>query len=169
MTPRDAIYDMLEPIAGVPLIWGYRNGPRPAETYIQMHTSNNESPDHDHYGDVDALGYMPVDGFREATLELVAFGPDGESRLNELVQRLRAPTQCDRAELLGLAFFDAGPVNNMPVKRDDAQWEPRSLVELGVRWTQGIIDDVGLIELVEYDATLDGRTTQHAIGGGVNG
>lgn len=163
MTPRNAIYDMLEPIAGVPLIWGYKNGPRPANTYIQMHTTNNDSPDHDHLGDVDEFGIIPVEGFRETTLELVAFGPDGEARLNELVQRLRAPTQCDRAQLLGLAFFDASPVNNVPVQRDDAQWEPRSLVELGVRWTQSITDNVGLIVRVEYDATLSGRTTQHVI------
>ncbi|WP_313378003.1 phage neck terminator protein [Achromobacter insolitus] len=156
MDPQDAIFELIEAAAGgVTVIFAEENGPRPHAPYVALsvrwtQASNAEA------GRVGEDGMQSVRQHDDATVELQAFGPAAYDSLDELGLKLRHPVYRDRAEALGLALFEIGRLQNIPVLRDAARYEKRGVMELGIRYARSFAAHVGLIEAVEGGYTTTG-------------
>lgn len=158
MTPEDAIFELIEAAARVPLIFADENGTRPEGPYIAMavrwaKVSAAEA------GRVDDDGDQPVHQHDDAVVELQSYRAAAYDVLDELALRLRHPVYGDRAEALGLALFEIGRLQKVPVMRDAVHFEPRGVLELGIRYTRVHSEFVGIIETVTGSVTTSGGLT----------
>ncbi|MCY1506748.1 hypothetical protein D9M68_410020 [compost metagenome] len=159
MTPEDTIFELIEAAAGgTVVIFANENGKRPAGPYIAMavrwdKVSSAEA------GRVEDDGAQPVHQHDDATVELQSFGPAAYDALDELALKLRHPLYEERAEALGLALFEVGRLQNIPVLRDAVRFERRGVLELGIRYTRTHAEDVGIIETVTGTSTITGGLT----------
>jgi len=159
MNPEDAIFELIEAAAGgMPVIFADDNGPRPEGPYIMLavrwsKVSGAEA------GRVDGEGAQQVHHHDDAVVELQSFRATAYDALDELALRLRHPVYEDRAEALGLALFDIGRLQNIPVMRDTVRFERRGMLELGIRYTRVHSEFVGTIETVTGTVTTSGGLT----------
>jgi hypothetical protein len=159
MTPEEAILGLITAVAGgVPVIFADENGPRPQKPYIQLRVQTaHRFPLH--RGAVDDAGQQLVTGHRDAAVELQCFGRGSYDALDSLAQRLGMEAALADAERLDLAVFDVGKISQMPVLRDQASYEPRALLELGIRYAVTLTDAVGAVEQVVFHGTVIGGAT----------
>ncbi|WP_454691131.1 phage neck terminator protein [Achromobacter aloeverae] len=149
MSPDDSIYSLVNAAAqGVLVIFSNENGPRPAPPYITL-AVRWASAGSRHLAPPDDDGGQLVYSHRDATVELQAFGAAAYEALDELGERLGHPVFADMAVLLNIAVFDRGRVQSLPAERDGARFEARGVLELSIRYTVGVTENVGLIETVE--------------------
>lgn len=159
MAPEDAIFELIEAAAvDVPVIFANENGDRPPQPYIAMavrwaHASKAEQ------GVVGDDGAMEVCQHTDATVELQGYGAGAFQGLEGLQLRLQHPLFEDRAEALGLAVFDRGRLENIPVLRDGARYEQRAVLELGVRYATSVSGAAGVIETVAGSGVTSGGLT----------
>ncbi|QDJ57255.1 phage neck terminator protein [Bordetella hinzii] len=159
MAPEDRIFELIEAAAGgAVVIFANENGKRPSSPYIAMalrwtKVSAAEA------GRVDDAGAQTVHQHDEATVELQSFGPAAYDALDEVALRLRHPLYEERAEALGLAVYEIGRLQNIPVMRDAARFERRGVLELGIRYIRTHSDVVGFIETVTGTVTTTGGLT----------
>jgi hypothetical protein len=156
MPPEDAIFELIEAAAGgMPVIFAGENGSLPTRPYISLavrwaNVSGAEA------GRVDDEGAQPVHHHDDAIVELQSFRAAAYDALDELVLKLRHPVYEDRAEALGLALFEVGRLQNVPVMRDAVRFERRGVLELGIRYTRVHSEFVGIIETVTGTVTTSG-------------
>ncbi|CAP41318.1 phage neck terminator protein [Bordetella petrii] len=160
MDAQNAIFELAEHVAAdVPVIFRDGNGKRPGRPYITLKvTPAARLPVH--LGAVDDSGGQQVSAHREAGVELQYFGDDAFQALDEISLRLGFPSIVDFANGLDLAVFDVGDVQDIPVPRDKARFEPRAVLDLRVRYTGTQIDTVGTLEGVEIGGSLSGGITE---------
>ncbi|MCD0496935.1 hypothetical protein LP085_08765 [Achromobacter sp. MY14] len=156
MPPEDAIFELIEAAAGgMPVIFAGENGSLPTGPYISLavrwaNVSGAEA------GRVDDEGAQPVHHHADAVVELQSFRAAAYDALDELVLKLRHPVYEDRAEALGLALFEIGRLQNVPILRDTVRFERRGLLELGIRYARVHSEFVGIIETVTGTVTTFG-------------
>ncbi|CAG9173084.1 LIC_12616 family protein [Cupriavidus respiraculi] len=155
MTPEQAIYELVSLTATVPVIFANENGRRPEKPYIALRVAAAPRLPV-HRGPVDTDGMQAVSSHRDAQVELQCFGAGSFDVLDSLGQRLHMNDAAQRAEVLDLAVFQVGEVRHAPVLRDATTYEPRAVLELGIRYTLTLADDVGLIETVNAEGTTEG-------------
>ncbi len=159
MTPEDRIFELIEAAAGAtPVIFANENGKRPATACIAMavHWAKVSGAEVGQVGDDGAQAVRQHD---DATVELQGFGPAAYDALDDLALKLRHPLYEERAEALGLALFEIGRLQNIPVMRDAVRFERRGLLELGIRYALTHSEQVGFIETVAGTATTTGGLT----------
>ncbi|WP_066733546.1 LIC_12616 family protein [Cupriavidus sp. D384] len=148
MTPDNAIRELLLAVAGnVPVIFADESGPRPDKPYIQLRIGNAR-PFPVCRGDVDEAGLQVVSAHRDAGVELQCFGKGSFHALDCLVLRLGMADGMAKSEALRLAVFDVGEIRSIPVLRGGTTYEPRAIVELGIRYAVALTDEVGVIERI---------------------
>ncbi|MCP1404578.1 phage neck terminator protein [Achromobacter insolitus] len=159
MAPEDRIFELIEAAAGgVPVIFADENGKRPSGSYIAM-AVRWEKISSAEVGRVDDDGAQAVHQHDDATVELQGFGPAAYDGLDELALKLRHPLYEERAEALGLALYEVGRLQSIPVLRDAARFERRGVLELGIRYSRTHAEDVGFIETVTGTVTTTGGLT----------
>jgi hypothetical protein len=159
MTPEQAIYRLILAVSGgVPVVFAEENGPRPPKPYIQLRVQTAlRFPLH--RGAVDDGGQQLVTVHRDAAVELQCFGSGSYDVLDKLGQRLGMEVSLAEAERLDLAVFDVGKLSQVPVLRDQASYEPRAVLELGVRYAVSLADTVGAVEQVMLHGAVTGGAT----------
>lgn len=156
MPPEDLIFELIEAAAGgTAVIFANENGKRPAGPYIAMalrwsKISNAEA------GRLNDDAAQPVHQHEDATVELQSFGRAAYDALDEIALKLRHPLYEERAEALGLALYEVGRVQDIPVVRDAARYERRGVLELGIRYARSHSELVGFIETVTGTVTTTG-------------
>lgn len=156
MAPEDRIFELIEAAAGAtPVIFANENGKRPMTPYIAMAVRWAKISGAE-VGRVDDDGAQSVHQHDDATVELQSFGAAAYDELDDLALKLRHPLSEERAEALGLALFEIGRLQNIPVLRDAARYEKRGVMELGIRYARSFAAHVGLIEAVEGGFTTTG-------------
>ena len=159
MDAQAAIFDLIEHVAGaVPVVFRDENGKRPAKPYIALKVTAARRA-RVHLGRLNEDGRQEVSAHREAGVELQYFGADAFAALDDLSLRLSFPGTVDFANSLDLAVFEVGDVQDIPVPRDNARFEPRAVLDIRVRYTGTLIDDVGIIETVEISGTVTNSQT----------
>jgi len=159
MEPHDAIFELVEAAAGgVPVIFANENGRRPAMPYITLAIRWAQASGAE-MGRVRDDGVQAVRQHDDATVELQAYGMAAYDRLDELGLILRHPLYQERAEALGLAVFDVGRLQDLPLLRDVARYERRGVLELGIRYARDFAANVGVIETVQGAFTTSGGAT----------
>ncbi|WP_258129238.1 phage neck terminator protein [Achromobacter anxifer] len=159
MAPEDRIFELIEAAAGAtPVIFANENGKRPTTPYIAMAVRWAKISGAE-VGRVDDDGAQSVHQHDDATVELQSFGAGAYDELDDLALKLRHPLYEERAEALGLALFEIGRLQNIPVMRDAARFERRGVLELGIRYMRIHSEQVGFIETVTGTATTTGGLT----------
>ncbi len=152
---QQSIFTLIEGTAGVPVVFAWENGPRPPKPYIAM-LVNTAARGHVHRGTVSNAGVQTVAQHRDARVDLQCYGAGSYDVLDTLAQRLHMLDALDLADVLDLAVFDVGSTQNVPMMRDAMNWEPRAILDLGIRYTSTLDDQVGAIETVEAEGTTTG-------------
>lgn len=155
---EDDIRALIVQATSLQVIFANQNGPRPSLPYITLRVSSSPR-----MGlleaDLSNDGTQTYAAHRDATVELQCFGDGGFDALDDLSQRLKGPAMLATALAANLAVYATDPVQNVPVLRDGTRYEPRAVLDIGIRYTKQHDEEVGLIKTVQGEMTLqsDGR------------
>lgn len=158
MTAKATLYTLLKALVGAEtLVFADQNAPRPPLPYWTLRLSAQRKVGDDAYSQgVDTNGDQLVSGVREITVQVQRFGPDSDVKCADLRDNLSRTTVLEEWQRQKIALYDLGDVLNVPYKLDNSQLEPRSSVDLFVRFGTELLDRVGAIETV---ATTAGYVT----------
>lgn len=158
---EDDIRSLLILATPVPIIFANQNGPRPPKPYITLRVDT--APRSGILaGPVTETGEQAFNSHRDAVVELQCFGDGGFDALDTLAQRLHGPTMLAAAYAANMAIYQTDAVQNVPVLRDGSTYEPRAVLDIGVRYTLEQIEDVGLIQTVQGEMELQQGSTSTA-------
>jgi len=153
---EDDIRTLLVKAAPVDIVFANQNGPRPRLPYITIRVGAAPRAPLLEAGLSDD-GVQTYAAHRDSTVELQCFGEGAFDVLDDLSQRLKGPGMVAAAFAANLAIYAVDAVQNVPVLRDGGKYEPRAVLDIGVRYTKQHDEDVGLIETVQGEMTLEGR------------
>lgn len=151
MTPEQAIHELIANEAAVPVIFAERDA-APPKPYIALKLQESTRLPL-HLGPVAPNGMRAASSHRDALIQLTYLGADGMEAMDTLTQRLQMERALVRADALNLAVFAVGKAEQVPLLLDDGTFESRTRMEVGVRYTVMLEEDVGLIETVNADGT----------------
>ena len=152
----DRLYDVISPLfpAGK-LIKAEEDGPRPSRPYATLRVEEVNTERHLFRSEVDVDGLVT---FREngmATVEVQVFGGNALDIANEVSRRLRAPAAHKRAHDKSLALAVIIGTQNLATLLNNAQYEPRAMLEFTVNHAQEFTEEVGRITEVEVECLDD--------------
>lgn len=154
---KEFIQALISDILGLPrnsVIWAFPNAPRPPKPYavLQLYSFKREAQEDVVYkGEEDFDVKVPVAG----ALRIQFLGDEAVDRLEYLVRKLEAPTIADRCHAQGIAFFDAGNVTDIESLLSKQTYEPRASVDVSVRYTSVIADDIHTIARVKVESNIN--------------
>jgi len=151
MAVKDTLYTLIKASIGAEeLIFADQNAPRPSLPYWTMRLSAQRAVGIDAYSQgVDDLGDQKVLGVREVTVQVQRHGEDSDTACADFRDVLSKTSVLETWQVQKIALYDTGDVLNVPFKLDNAQLEPRSSVDLFVRFGTELLDRVGIIDTVE--------------------
>lgn len=150
---EDEIRALIAKATTLQVIFANQNGPRPKLPYVTLRVDTaprallSEA-------DLSEGGVQTYAAHRDATVELQCFGDGSFEALDDLSQRLKGPSMVAAGYAANIAIYAVDAVQNIPVLRDGAKYEPRSVLDIGVRYTKQHDEDVGLIKTVQGEMTL---------------
>ena len=154
---EDDIKHLLEKATPLTIVIANGNGPRPKLPYITLRLDTApRAPLLE--ADLSDDGVQNYAAHRDATVELQCFGSDGFDALDEISQRLKGPSMLAAALAANLAVYAADGVQSVPVLRDGGKYEPRAVMDIGIRYTKEHDESVGLISTVKGEIALQGQT-----------
>lgn len=134
------------------LIFADQNAPRPALPYWTMRLQSVRKLGMDYHSQgVTVGGDETVSGTREGTVAMQYHGSGAVLKCMTLRDDLARTTAQDQWRLNDIACFNAGEVQNVPFLLDNEQLEPRSAIDLFIRFGSTLTDNVGVIETVIAD------------------
>jgi hypothetical protein len=147
----DALYTRVKALVGAEtVIWADQNSPRPQLPYWTVRVQGRRKIGRDDRSPgVDANGIQQIFGVREATVQLQRIGPDSDELMAFFRDQISKVSVRDAWFLSKVPVYDMGPVNNVPYQMDGGHLEPRSSLDLFIRYGAMLDDDVGVIETVE--------------------
>lgn len=145
--------------AGVPAIWADQNAPAPSTTYVTLRPMTNTSVGEDYVGAPDDTGEAEIVGNREMMIYMQAFGAGALDALQTLRDSLRMESVQDAFIDAGIGFIDAERVENLSQLIATTMNE-RAALDVRFRANSSVIDNVGVIENVEIEATLTDPISQ---------
>lgn len=163
---RRFVHDLIAELLNIPkpsVIWANQNNmPRPMKAYATLRLYNAQREAAEELRPTDTPGIMNIVVPTSAMLE-VQFTDNQKQNpletLERMVRGLEKPTVADRCQAARVAFFNAGPVQDVSFTLGAVAWEHRAAVDLSVRYMSEMTDDVGYIETVEIDGTLTEPTS----------
>lgn len=157
MALRDTIRTLFKDAIGAEeLIFANQNSPRPPLPYWVMQITTTRRLGRDSYSQgVDINGVQKVKGVREANVRILRIGADSNQRVNDLADGLSKVSVLEKFQLAKIALYAVGDVMDVPYKLDNNQFEPRSIVDVSLRFGSELIDTVGIIESIEVSAEFD--------------
>lgn len=150
---------LIKDLIGVELlIFSDQNAPRPAIPYWTMRVGSSRQIGRDfHSSGVDVDYQETVNGVRESTVQLQRIGPDSFTKCTDVQDLLSKTSVMEKWRLAKIALYDTGDVINAPYKLDNSQLEPRSSLDLFVRFGTSLLDVVGAIDMVSMEAKFDSK------------
>ena len=160
---RRFVHDLIAELLNLPkpsVIWANQNDmPRPIKAYATLRLYNAQREAAEELRPTDTPGIMNIVVPTSAMLEVQYTDNQKQNPLETLEQMVRGlekPTVADRCQAARVAFFNAGPVQDVSFTLGAIAWEHRAAVDLSLRYMSEITDDVGYIETVEIGGTLTG-------------
>ncbi len=158
---EDEIRALVAKATPLQVIFANQNGPRPSLPYITLRVdAAPRAPLLE--ADLTEDGRQTYAAHRDSTVELQCFGEGSTDALDDLSQRLKGPSMAAAAYAANLAVYATDAVQNVPVLRDGGRYEPRAVLDIGVRYTKQHDEDVGLITTVQGEMTLQGPDSETA-------
>lgn len=158
-TLRPALRTLIKTLVGAEeLIFADQNSPRPPVPYWTMRLSVQRKLGTDERSSgVTSLGIQTVKGVREGTLQLQRYGADSDLKCADVRDSLSKQTVRDAWKVAKISAYDVGDVLNVPYKLDNSQLEPRSSVDIFIRFGTSLTDDVGVIGTVQTEVKFDSK------------
>lgn len=162
-TIRKFLHDIISELTGVQgnsVIWANQGQPKKITPLItlRLYGENGEAMA-EHLKTSDA-GILDLRTPSQFILEVQYYGQKSEypcDILAELVRNFERPTIVDRFMGNGVAFLYADDVQDLTnLLGNQQQYEPRAAVDLHLRYTAQVLDDVGIINQVD----IHGETPQ---------
>lgn len=158
-TQRKAIYLWAKTELGMEFIWAEQDTHRPAKPYGSLKII----PGFKKIGATDNIthkadGVFSIAGTREFTLSLNCYGDKALERANFVASSIEKPTVIEKFNAAGLTVVSVEQVQDL-TKLMDNTYETRSQIDVKFRIAQVVEDNIGIIETVEIENTLDGSTT----------
>ncbi len=160
---RRFVHDLIAELLNLPkssVIWANQNDmPRPMKAYATLRLYNVQREAAEELRPTDTPGIMNIVVPTSAMLEVQYTDNQKQNPLETLERMVRGiekPTVADRCQAARVAFFNAGPVQDVSFTLGAVAWEHRAAVDLSVRYMSEITDDVGIINEVEIAGTLTG-------------
>jgi hypothetical protein len=139
---------------GTELIHAHDNGPRPDVRYITVRIESPARRLPSIVGKQDAQGNQPRDAHRTGSVELQAFGVGSFDLLDEGLQRLDQENAIAAAEARHLVFAMTADVQEIPLLRNQSEWEPRAVATLSFAYTRRTLENLSWIETVEGEIAV---------------
>lgn len=160
---RRFVHDLIAELLNIPkpsVIWANQNNmPRPMKAYATLRLYNAQREAAEELRPTDTPGIMNIVVPTSAMLEVQYTDNQKQNPLETLERMVRGiekPTVADRCQAARVAFFNAGPIQDVSFTLGAVAWEHRAAVDLSVRYMSEITDDVGIINEVEIAGTLTG-------------
>lgn len=146
-------------LLGCTVIRARRNGPKPRKPFATLRLYGFRKIGMDEERPTGTAGELEIWGEREATLEVQYFGDDAQNKLLTVEQSLQRPTIVDRCVDAGVAFFDAGSVQDLTALLDTTLYEERAAIDLSIRFAVTVADNPGFITRVNITMDNDKNFT----------
>ncbi|WP_196595243.1 LIC_12616 family protein [Pectinatus frisingensis] len=88
-----------------------------------------------------------------------ASGTDACAQLQKLINAFDRQTINDQMDAAGIAIVSAEQVQDISALLDDTVWETRASVDITIRFTNTVSDDVGYVDKVEITGKTSGSAT----------
>jgi hypothetical protein len=164
-TLKATLYTLLAARAGgETLIEADQNAPRPPLPYWTWRILAMPGLGSDEYSQgVTDDGDQTVSGVREMTIALQRYGADSEVPVSSVREDLARMTVVEQWQKAYIALIRCGSVVNTSTTLDNAEIEPRYLVEIYARFATTLLDRVGIIETIEADGTYPGTASEDEV------
>ena len=149
-------------MANFGLVFASQNMPRMPKPYIVMNVMNIEIPDHVIYTrEINASGFRDTFSWRKATVELQFYnGIQSLDSASKIAMYLQSEQSLQSQEKLNCAIGARLYFAYVPELLNNSQFEGRAVYHFEFFYTEGIAEDVGLIEAVIIDGSYDGAVAK---------
>lgn len=160
---QDRLYSLLVELFDVPLIRAYQNGKEPAKPFATYALRWENQPAH--------FCYSQQEGGKatthlESTLELQLFGDLAFELLKRSVLRLKLQSTLAKWAEADIAVVEIGKVSDMPFLNEAQSYDNRAIVEIRLRYSESLDDQVAFIQQVEVENLDNHQTTQIGVQNG---
>ena len=143
------------------VVWANQNRPRlnPPFAVLRFYSPKREAQEE--IRSTATPGIVNVMVSVSGRLEVQLFEKPGADPMNEIeimVRSLEKPTVADKCFAARMAFFDSEPVQDITAALEAQTFEPRAAVDLSIRYTSLLTDDVGIVN----EVSIAGKTDQLA-------
>lgn len=153
---EDEAIAIVSEITGLPAVFSHQNAPRPNTNYITLQIITDVSKEHPDYRETDSENIEVVQ-WQELTLQCKSVGPDSMKVMSNLKRKIRQVQYEDRFELVFAGMQYVTTLNSVPVLRENG-WEDQAVFDIVFNTVTKDIEDVGYIDSVEIEGTLNNRT-----------
>lgn len=141
------------------VILAMQNAPKQTKTFATLHYySNRQEVPYEHIA-TDTPGEIMTVSRNTLVCEVQLFATtstDACEALQTMVDGFDRPPIIDRLQDVGLAIVSCSVVNDISALLDETTWETRASVDITMRYTRTVIDNVGSIEKIRITGTMPG-------------
>lgn len=159
------IYPLLSELFDVPLIRAYQNGKEPQKPFATYALRWETLPEHFCYqvvNDGKATSHI------ESTLELQVFGERALRLLTQAIFRLKLQSTLEKWANADIAVVEIGKISDMPYLNEAQHYEQRAIVEIRLRYSVELDDNIPFIKQVEIENLDNHHITQIGVQNGEN-
>ena len=151
---KTKLYALFDPLFSEVIIWADQSAPRPPLPYVTLRLGVISPVGEPHYSDVTNAGIQTVLAVRESILSVQRFGNGSVNALELLSANLCKNSVRDLFSVQDISAFDVSNVTDIAALQSGIAIEPRASLDVSLRWTSSITDNVGVIDTVVSDGEV---------------
>ena len=160
---KNDIRNLIRKATQLPVWLANENGKKPPKPFMMLYVQNAQRlPLHASRPEEDGQqGFITTySAHRDANCQLQCFGEGSYDELDMMGQRFKGQTMLDAAGAVNMAIENIGIVQDVPVLRDAANYEPRAILEFTVRYTMAHTEPSFVIEKTNIGMATQGSATE---------
>lgn len=160
---KNDIRNLIRQATQLPVWLANENGKKPPKPFMMLYVQNAQRlPLHSGRPEDDGKnGFITTySAHRDANCQLQCFGEGSYDELDMMGQRFKGQTMLDAAEDANMAIENIGIVQDVPVLRDGANYEPRAILDFTVRYTLEHTEQSFVIEKTNITYNTQGSATE---------
>jgi hypothetical protein len=145
------------------VITANQTAPKPTKTYCTLRYYSHGPEIMGEQRSTSTAGIVNVFTSNTCMLEIQMYantGTDACSELNKVVNAFDRESVQQRCKANYIAIADSNTVQDITALLDNATWEIRASVEIEIRYNTELTDDVGYVDTVTMQSTVNNLPTQ---------
>lgn len=151
---ESAAWEALSPLLPEMDLWYEGQNHKYATPYATLGVISRSDVGNPTISEVDENGRQTLHQVIEGTLSVKVFGGNARQHLDNLRSRIKKTTSREKMLRQNFIIRSTADVEKVNLIRDGVYSEPFAFLDMGFRITQRFYDDVGLIEHVKADGTI---------------